>query len=131
MPNKEIVVLCDNDRLARAIELNLTAHMAVRVTDLPLDIVYRDANHLLQKDCDLVIVAASCVRSQPMIERASVSLFDRLGSLPVLLISPQPFLPSRAHTMVCLPFPFAIDALCTRVAQLLYLEPWLAPVQEV
>ena len=88
--SKRIVVLSDSDGLARAIELNLSDYADLEVVRLGWK-VPGSPPVATSGNCNLIIVAASAESSEPVVALARASLLERIGRVPVLIISDRPF----------------------------------------
>ncbi len=109
---KKIVVLSDDDKLARAVQIGLQK----------LGLVIRpgvDGQAAEALDPALIVIALSSPTGEPSVLLARAELGVYLGRVPVLIISDRPFLPEPARRMAHLSFPFSSEVLSQRAAQLL------------
>ena len=120
---KRIFVVSDNDGLARAIELNLNDCFD---TNTVLVVPYTSPSGrdlATAGDCDLIIVATSSPTSEPVVALAKASLADRIGQIPLLIISDRPFDSDVDKRIAHLDFPFRVGELLKAVQRLLQEEP--------
>jgi hypothetical protein len=117
--SKTVLVLCDFDALYAAIELQLSRLLETRLIRLEP----RKTNGLPEQrpaeEFDLMIVATVAPTVDPVSTLARVSLLDRLGKTPVLIISEQPSRPESDDKFTFLNFPFDIDQLPATVKHIL------------
>jgi hypothetical protein len=116
---KKVIVVSDNDGLARAIHLNLKAHFEADVVLIAPDLSDDKENLTSAGDCDLIIVATSSPTSEPVVALAKASLTDRVGHVPLLIISDRPFDSDLDARIVHLDFPFTLGELHSAVQDLL------------
>jgi hypothetical protein len=114
---RRVLVLSDNEGLSRAIEVNLTSR-------LELDIVRFGSleRRRIQAEIgefDLIVLAVSSPYSEPIVALAKSSLTDRIGRVPLLIISDRPFESDPDERIVHLDFPFKIDGLHDKVERIL------------
>ncbi len=118
---KKILVLSDNDKLSRAIEVILASRDWAVETVASNPSEQRgnqpEINHL-----DLIIVAMSSPASEPVVALARASLGRQIGQTPLLIISDEPFNSNSDDLIVHLDFPFAIDELHHKVEAILHRE---------
>lgn len=119
MRAKQVIVLSDNDVLFRAIEANLSRRLDVKVKrSLPGQSGSRGDQAELGR-VDLIVVAQSAQIGEPLAALAGTSLAERIGQVPVLIISEKPTEPGRDGSEEHLEFPFHPDELHARVSELL------------
>ena len=118
LSQKRVVVLSDNDGLARAIELSLSKRLGVKVEKLG-SLPKKGNRHSEVGDCDLIVVATSSPTSEPVVALAKASLTERVGQVPLLIISDRPFDPDLDARIVHLDFPFSLGELHSAVQELL------------
>ena len=117
---KSILVLSDNDLLARAIELNLAKTWTVRVLLLtPESAVRRGSRAGGDRHADLIVVAMRSPASEPVVALSRASLCGRIGQVPILIISDRPFDSHSDDQIIHLDFPFDINRLRGKVAEIL------------
>jgi len=114
-----IPVLCDYDALFSAIELKLSALPQVHVIRFESSPDRRPANGHATDEFGLIIVAPIPPISDPMSMLSRTSLIDRVGQVPVLVISEQPTRPQSDDKITYLNFPFDMDDLTDTVAEIL------------
>ncbi len=117
---KKVFILSDNEGLARAIALML---------DRGLEVVRRGPNSLSKSPnqdqigmVDLIVIALSSRASEPIVLLSKVSLIERIGQMPVLIVSDRPFKSVPEHKIFCLDL-FDIDTLPGRVNAILHGSP--------
>jgi hypothetical protein len=112
--SKQIHVLCDYDALYAAIELKLSGMPQVQVTRL--DSLPPQRSDYGRLAGDLIIVAPVPPINDPMFILSRASLLDRVGQVPILIISEQPSRSESDDRVTYLNFPFDMDDLnCTVV----------------
>jgi len=116
LEGKTAVVLSDNEGLSRVIELALEKY--VRVVRLPNPPGQVEAFNE-PGDLHLIVLAMSSPASEPIIALARASLVNRIGQVPILIISDKPFQSNPADRIVHLNFPFTIDGLYTKVEEIM------------
>ena len=115
----QIPVLCDYDALYAAIELKLSALPQVHVIRFESNTVGRPENGRPTDDFGLIIVAPIPPINDPMSMLSRTSLLNRVGQVPVLVISEQPSRPESDDKITYLNFPFDMDDLTDTVADIL------------
>jgi hypothetical protein len=116
---KRVFVVSDNDGLARAILLNLKACFEADVVLIAPNLPDAKENLVSAGDCDLIIVATSSPTSEPVVALAKASLTERVGQVPLLIISDRPFDPDLDAQIAHLDFPFSLGELHSAVQELL------------
>jgi hypothetical protein len=119
LAEKEVLILSDNEGLSRAIELNLKSHLSVKITKLEAEPRAQPSDYA-EKDFDLMVVALSSHKSEPVVALAGASLAGRVGQVPLLIISDRPFHPDPSGRIVHLDFPFDVDRLHYTVSEILW-----------
>jgi len=72
-------------------------------------------------NCDLIVVAMrSSFASEPVVALARASLAQRIGQVPLLIISDRPFDSAPDVRIFHLGFPFGADELCAKVRDILH-----------
>lgn len=113
---KRIIVLSDDDTLARAVQIGLQPHGGV----LRLGAGARARERLAETaEPVLIVVALSLSTSEPVVLLARAGLGVYLGQIPILIVSDRPFQPEQAERISHYSFPFSSDAFSRRVAELL------------
>ena len=126
LSGKRILVLCDNDGLARAIELSLSKRLGAEVIVLgTLGVPHHGERQDTIGDCDLIVVATSSPTNEPVVALARASLAQRIGHVPLLIISDRPFHSEPDDQIVHLDFPFDLDTFYERVTEIFGPEPEL------
>ncbi len=113
---KKIVVLSDDDKLARAVRVGLQKYGQV----LGPGPGERVAEAL---DLSLIVIALSAPAAEPSILLARAELGECLGRVPLLIISDRPFPPEPAWRITHLGFPFSSEVLSKTAAELLEAAP--------
>jgi len=111
---RRILVLSDNDGLSRAIKLNLGSCLNVQVVNCSEPKYQPDDG-----PCDLIIVAMSSSTSEPIVALTRASMTERVGHVPLLIISDRPFKSEPKDHITHLEFPFEIHNLCRKVKEML------------
>jgi len=119
LAGKRVLVLSDNDGLSRAIELNLDNHLELEIVKLSASSLERRGSQVENGDFDLIVVAMSSPASEPVVALARASLADRIGQIPLLIVSDRPFESAPGDLIVHLDFPFDIDRLHDKVREIL------------
>ena len=119
LARKRILILSDNAGLSRAIEVNLNNHLEVEVVRLATSILKRRRDQVENGRFDLIVVAMSSPASEPVVALARASLADRIGRVPLLIVSDRPFDSEPDEQIIHLDFPFDIDRLHDKVKQVL------------
>ena len=118
LAEKRVLVLSDNEGLTRAIELNLTSHLPVEITKLEMESRAQPCDYA-DTEFDLMVVALSSPRSEPIVVLAKASLAGQIGRVPLLIISERPFHPDPSGRIVHLNFPFDVRGLYCKVQEIL------------
>jgi hypothetical protein len=118
LAGKRVLVLSDNDRLSRAIELNLK-YSHLEVMRLALSSQVQEESQTEIGDFDLIVMAMSSSTSEPIVTLARASLVGRIGQVPLLIISDRPFHSDPNDRVIHLDFPFDIDGLHDKVTEIL------------
>ncbi len=130
-----ISVLCDYDALYAAIELKLSALPHVHVIRLESNPVGRPENGQPMRNlaCEfgLIIVASIPPINDPMSMLSRASLLNRVGQVPLLVISEQPSRPESDARITYLNFPFDMDDLTQTVMEILDRRPHDVEGQEI
>ncbi|MCP4538145.1 MAG: hypothetical protein GY832_13470 [Chloroflexi bacterium] len=131
LAGKRVLVLGDNAKLSRAIELNLELclrmQIMIRMTSSPSQRKDRTENNPQHNDAsdngarnvDLIVVAASSPTSEPIIALARASLTGCIGQVPILIISHRPIDPAPDAHIDHLNFPFDANGLYKKVRDIL------------
>ena len=115
LTGKKALIISDNGGLARVVELNLSIRLGMHVSKYDPDAAVGDYSN----DLDLLVLAISSPSKEPIVELARASLVERIGQVPLLIISDRPFHSEPGEPIVHLDFPFSIDALEIRVRDVL------------
>ena len=118
---KKILVLSDNDKLSRAIEVIL-ASRDWAVETVASNPPKQPGNQAKISNLGLIIVAMSSPASEPVVALARASLAKQIGQVPLLIISDKPFNSNSDVLIVHLDFPFVIDELYHKVEAILHRE---------
>jgi hypothetical protein len=114
---RRMVLLCDDDKLSRAVQVSLQNYG--RVIRLEAD---SQANER-PADAALIVIALSSPVTEPVVLLAKAALGDRIGHTPILIISDRPFEPMPGKLISHLEFPFSSQALAHKVAEILEPRP--------
>ena len=123
---KRILVICDNPKLYKAVQLNLQDHwpvcqMALHSSPQP---TYR------AEGFSLIILALSSPASEPVVALTRAALVHFIGRIPLLIISDRPFRPSPEDRITHLDFPFSSETLYHQVQEILYEQPDAASAEQ-
>jgi len=119
LARKRVLVLSDNEGLSRAIELNLNMHLELEIVRLAAGSLERRGSRMENGDFALIVLAVSSLSSEPVVALARASLADRIGRVPLLIISDRPFDSDLADRITHLDFPFKIEDLHDKVEEIL------------
>jgi len=122
LTGKRVLVLSDHNELSSAIELNLSSFLGTEVVKLapsPPDRRSPAGNG----NFDLIVVAMSSSLSEAVVLLSQSSLVERIGQVPLLIISDRPFYADLDNQVFHLDFPFDIGDLLDRVRAILRGEP--------
>ena len=120
LPHRTIIIISDNDKLARALELNLLSYgstLSLKLGAPPRSLPPAAINP------DLIIIALSAPDSEPLVALARAALGQYLGRIPVLVISDREFTTGPGESIGYLHFPFSTEALRRAVHELLTTTP--------
>jgi DNA-binding response OmpR family regulator len=115
--NRRILVLSDNQAVARMIEL--LAGQGVQVVKAVMPFQCLPGEGWDREDLDLVIVALSSPASEPLVMLARARVTPRIGRVPILIISDKPFESDPDTRITYLNFPFDVDLLGQRIRAIL------------
>jgi hypothetical protein len=116
----QVLVLSDNDGVARVVELAIGQEAQTTTLLLNPD---KPANARLPSEhCALIILALSSVASEPVVALARTSLACLVGQVPLLIISERPFLSDVQTHIHHMDFPFTISELSNLVHLILQSE---------
>ena len=117
LARRKILVLSDDARLSRVIEVNLDGSPSVEI--LTLDSLEQRGALAVDEDFDLVVVAMSSPSSEPVVALSKASLARLIGRVPFLIISDRPFDSDWDARIVHLDFPFDVGEFCHTVERIL------------
>ena len=106
LAGKKILVVSDDAKLSRAIELNLGNPGGMQVVCPESELVPWGVSTWGNDDIDLLVVATSSPSSEPVVMLARAALTDRVGLVPLLIISDRPFVADSEARIDHLAFPF-------------------------
>jgi hypothetical protein len=115
LTGKKALIISDNGGLARVVELNLSIRLGMHVSKYETGTVDQG----FTGDLDLLVLAISSPSKEPIVELARASLVERIGRVPLLIISDRPFRSEPGEPIVHLDFPFSIDALEAKAREVL------------
>jgi hypothetical protein len=115
LTGKKALIISDNGGLARVVELNLSIRLGMHVSKYEPGAVEDGFSN----DLDLLVLAISSPSKEPIVELARASLVERIGQVPLLIISDRPFQSEPGEPIVHLDFPFSIDALEIKAREVL------------
>ncbi len=117
LTRKKAFVLSDHDGLYRSLALHLNKGLGIDVIrhepDSPTS-EPRRSDHV-----DLVVLAQSVPAGEPIMVAAKTLLGGRIGRVPTLIISSEPFPSIPQARVFYLNFPFDIDELYAKVTEIL------------
>jgi hypothetical protein len=116
LEGKKALIISDNGGLARVVELNLRIRLGMEVVKYDPDLSGPDRHD----DLDLLVLAISSPSREPILELARASLVERIGQVSLLIISDRPFQSEPEEDIVHLDFPFTIDALESKVREIVH-----------
>ena len=116
---KRILILCDNHKLAKALELNLQDHWPVSQWALQAS----PQSTYPADSFSLIILALSSPASEPVVALTRAALVQLVGLIPLLVISDRPFRASPEARITHLDFPFGSEALYNKVQEILRGDP--------
>ena len=119
---KKVLVLSDNEGLSRAIEVNLAGRSGIRIERLGTESLEHPGGGVGDDACDLIVVAMSSPASEPVIALSRASLADRIGRIPLLIVSYRPFESDPTDRITHLDFPFDIDGFHQKVNEILQVD---------
>ena len=120
--DKRILVVSDDKRLSRAIELNLDNRLEVDIVVGATGPLEQATGWTKNGDLDLIVVAASSPSSEPVVTLARARLAHHIGRIPILLISDKPVAPALDTKIDHLGYPFGINELCEAVKEILRIQ---------
>ncbi len=123
LAGKRVLVLSDNSGLARAVELNLTYHLKMEVIRFVSSPSLQSEDTAKAGDFDLLVLAISSPANEPVVALARASLTEKVGRIPLLIISDRPFFSEPEDQIAHLDFPFSVDTLQNKVGEMLLREP--------
>lgn len=103
---KRVVVLSDHRMIFRAIELALNSWLDIEVLSRGPDGFQEIGQAPGFAACDLIVVAVSSPSTEPVVTLVQSSLVDRIGQIPLLIISDRPFDAVPEAKISHLRFPF-------------------------
>lgn len=119
LAGKRILLVSDDAKLSRAIELNLSNPSRMVVVGPDDTQLGKRAWAPEMGGIDLLVVAASSPASEPLVLLAQASLTDQIGQVPLLIISDRPFSVVPGTKIGHLSFPFCPGELHRSVREIL------------
>jgi hypothetical protein len=129
LTGKKALIISDNGGLARVVELNLSIRLGMQVVKYEPGVT-GEANDGHNGDLDLLVLAISSSTKEPIVELARASLVERIGQIPLLIISDRPFNSKPGDHIVHLDFPFSIDALEEKAREVVSMKTRTGPVSK-
>ena len=123
---KKILVVSDHRELSTAIPIGLSNCLGTDVIKLAPGPPERQESLPENGDFDLIVVALSSPSSEAVVLLSRASLVERVGRVPLLIISDRPFYADLDVQVFHLDFPFDISDLLDRVKLILHGDPDLA-----
>jgi hypothetical protein len=117
LTGRKALVLSDNDGLARAIEAHISHCLDVEVVRMDMTGQMEDEGKLA--DFDLMVVALSSPTREPAEVLTETRLAERVGQIPLLVISDRPFEPMSGGQIIHLSLPFDVDEFHDKLRELL------------
>ncbi len=114
---RKALVLSDHDGLYRSLALHLNKGLGINVIRHEPDSPTSEPRRA--DDVDLVVLAQSVPAGEPIMVAAKTLLGGRIGRVPTLIISSEPFPSIPQARVFYLSFPFSIDGLYARVTEIL------------
>jgi hypothetical protein len=119
LAGKRIAVLSDNDGLAQAIKVSLGGCLNLEIVRDVLSPPVPRKNEFKNGKFDLILVAASLPTSEPVVMLARASLAQKIGQVPLLIVSDRPFDAGESTRFFHLGFPVNANRLCDKVKEIL------------
>jgi hypothetical protein len=119
LAGKRIAVLSDNDGLAQAIKVSLGGCLDSEIVRHELSPLVLGKNEIKNDEFDLILVAASLPTSEPVVMLARASLAQKIGQVPLLIVSDRPFDPGENTRFFHLDFPVNANRLRDKVKEIL------------
>lgn len=113
---QKILVLSDDDRLTRAIELILGGWV---VEKLALSAATQQTPQLEMSKVGLIVIALSSPVNEPAAALSLISLIDQAGQNPLLIISEKRIRPRPSNLAAQMDFPFDVDEFRENVLKIL------------
>ena len=114
--HKKILVLSDDSRLTRAIELILEGWV---IEKLALSAAAQQTPQLEMGEVGLIVIALSSSVNEPVAALNLISLIDQAGQNPLLIISEKRIRPRPDNLAVQMDFPFDVDEFRKNVLKIL------------
>jgi hypothetical protein len=122
LAGKRVFVLSDNHGLSRAIEVSLASNHLQDI-GYTWELGSKIGHPLPSDEFDLIIVALSSSGVEPTAMLARASMSQKVGQIPLLVISEKPPDAGSDNEVAHLGFPFDLDLLCDKVAEVLESRP--------
>lgn len=118
---KSVLVVCDDHRLYRAIEVNLKERQILEILDECLccqgESVDQPVNNF-----DLIVLVLSSPTSEPLISLARASLVKRIGQIPIMIVSSRTFDSAPDLDIYHMNFPFDVSSLQDKINEILQIS---------
>lgn len=119
LAGKRIAVLSDNDGLAQAIKVSLSRCLNSEIVRRVSSPLVLGKNESKNDRFDLILVAVSLPSSEPVVMLARASLAQKIGQVPLLIVSDRPFDPGENTRFFHLDFPVNADRLRDKIKEIL------------
>jgi hypothetical protein len=116
---KRAIVICDNELLFKAIEVNLHHRLGMEAVGRVFGPEGFQGTQVNDGDFDLIVVALSSPASEPTAALVAASLLGQMSDVPLLTISDMPLESLLEAEILHLGFPFSPDGLQNRVEETL------------
>ncbi|CAG0946972.1 hypothetical protein ANRL1_03502 [Anaerolineae bacterium] len=120
IPEKQILVISDDESVARVTEL------AIKREEWVVPFVFclsnQPASQLPSDKYNLIILVLRSYDLDPVVALAKASLTSYVGQIPILIISDKPFLSDASTQIYHMDFPFTTSQLNVQVRRILQEE---------
>jgi hypothetical protein len=116
---KRIAVLSDNDGLVQAIQVSLGRCLKSEIVGYVSNPLVSGENEIGNDEFDLMLVAVSLPTSEPVVMLTRAALAQKIGQVPLLIVSDRPFDPGENGRFFHLDFPVNVNRLRDKVKEIL------------